>query len=405
MKLYIHDYTGHVGQVEIARALASRGLDVCFSFCSDLSTPRGDLAPAAAATTLTMESVGIGAPIERKNYFKRQWQDVLYARELVRHVARRRPQVVFSANTPLVPQWALLRHCRRRGIPVVHWWTDVYSRAVRHGVGERFGPFGRVIAWFYEKLEIRLLRNSQAILAIAPQFKEIVDAWAVGTPFTVIPVAAPTEQIRPGSKRNPWSERHGVADTLNVVYSGTLGIKHHPELLYEIARSILDRPDCRVIVVAEGVGADALRQLQSDSPLPNLVLLPFQLFEDYANVLAAADVQVMTLNETASAYALPSKVMSQLCSGRAQAAFVPAGNYVARLVADAQAGIVHSPTDTVGAQAAIRELLNDPELRSRLGSNGREYAVQRLSVAVVTPLYERLISQLIGGTLGNGDAA
>jgi colanic acid biosynthesis glycosyl transferase WcaI len=392
VELYIHDYTGHVGQVEIARALAQHGHSVTFTFCEGLATPRGDVDAHVAG--LTAEAIGIGASINKKNYFRRQWQDLLYARALVKNLARYRPQVVLSANTPLVPEWALVRYCRRRGIPVIHWWTDVYSSAVRHGVGEKFGPLGRLIAWCYEKLEIRILQRSQAILAIAPQFQDIADRWKVPTPFTVIPVAAPTEQIRPGSKRNPWSERHGIADTVNVIYSGTLGIKHHPELLYEIAQGLLDRPDCRVIVVAEGVGADVLRRMQEENRLANLMLLPFQAFEDYGHVLAAADVQVTTLNIEASAYALPSKVMSQLCSQRAQAVFVPEANYVGRLVSDAKAGVVASPLDVLNAQQIIRKLLDDSELRGRYAANARRYAEDRLSVAALLPDYEALLMKI-----------
>lgn len=395
MELYIHDYTGHVGQVEVARALALSGHKVSLKYCEGLATPRGDVDARIAG--LTIETIGIGAAINKKNYFKRQWQDLLYARALVKDLARHQPQVVLSANTPLVPEWALVRACRRRGIPVIHWWTDVYSSAVRHGIGEKFGPLGRLIAWSYETLEVHLLRRSQAILAIAPQFQQIADAWKVTTPFTVIPVAAPTDQIQPGAKQSPWSERHRIADTVNVIYSGTLGIKHHPELLYEIAHSLLDRPECRVIVVAEGVGADLLRRRQDEKPLPNLLLLPFQGFDDYANVLAAADVQVTTLNNEASAYALPSKVMSQLCSQRAQAVFVPADNYVARLVTDAGAGVVGSPLDVAGAQRCVRDLLNDADLRSRYGASGRRYAEERLSITALLAAYERLLASVAPG--------
>lgn len=397
MDLYIHDYAGHIAQLEAARALAERGHRVHFTYCDRLPTPRGDLSGAGASPSFSIEPIDIGGDIIKKNYFKRQWQDLLYARALVRNLKKQRPQLVMSANNPLIPQWALVRYCRRHKIPVVHWWTDVYSRAVKHGVGGKYGPLGKFIAWFYERLEKRLLTQSQAILAIAPQFKPIVDEWGVTTPFSVIPVAAPTERLLPGPKRNPWSERHGVADTVNVVYSGTLGNKHYPELLYELARALASRPECRVIVVAEGVGADTLARQQAAEPLANLTLLPFQPFEDYAHVLAAGDVHVTTLNEEASAYALPSKVMSQLCAARAQAAIVPRDNYVGLLVTEADAGVVFPASEFAAAKAVILELLDDAEQRTRYGANGRHYAERELSIASVTPRYEALLEQVIGG--------
>jgi glycosyltransferase involved in cell wall biosynthesis len=395
--LYIHDYAGHMGQAEVARALAERGHSVCFSYCDALATPRGDLAADPALPRLTIEPIGIGQPIIKKNYFKRQWQDLLYARALVRHIRGRRPQLVISANNPLIPQRALVAHCRRERIPTVHWWTDVYSRAVKHGVGDKFGPLGPLIAAYYERLEIRLLNKSQAVLAIAPRFRTIADEWGVTTPLTVIPVAAPTSRMKPGLKRNAWSERHGIADTTNVLYSGTLGNKHHPELLWELARSLQkSRPDARVIVVAEGVGADWLRAQQEQTPLGNLILLPFQSFEDYADVLAAGDLHVTLLNREASTYALPSKVMSQLCAGRAQAALVPSDNYAGDLIAAAGAGIVAEPADFAATLPQIEALLDHPETRASFAASGRRYAEEQLSLESLIPKYEKLFADLIG---------
>jgi glycosyltransferase involved in cell wall biosynthesis len=393
--LYIHDYAGHVGQIEVARGLAARGHRVLFTYCDELSTPRGGLTPDAQLASLAIEPIGIGQPIIKKNYFKRQWQDLLYAWALVRHVRRHRPQLVVSANNPLIPQWALVHYCRRHGIPVVHWWTDIYSLAVRHSVGEKFGPLGRMIAWSYEKLEIYLLRRSKAILAIAEQFRTIANRWGVETPLTVIPVPAPTERVQPGPKRNSWSIRHGVAETANVVYCGTLGNKHHPELLLSLAEKLQYRSDARVIVAAGGVGADWLLQEQKKAKLPNLILLPFQPFEDYPNILAAADVHVTVLNHDASAYALPSKIMSQLCAARAQVAIVPRDNQGATLVNEGTAGFVYTPEEFEAALASIQTLLADAGLRKQYGENGRRYADARLSLSALVPRYEELFEHAI----------
>jgi glycosyltransferase involved in cell wall biosynthesis len=392
---YIHDYAGHVGQIEVARGLAARGHRVVFTYCDELSTPRGGLTPDAELEALAIEPIGIGRPINKKNYFKRQGQDVLYARALVRNLRQHRPELVVSANTPLIPQWALVRYCRRHRIPVVHWWTDIYSLAVRHGVGQKFGPLGRIIVWSYQKLETSLLQRSQAVIGIAEQFRTIAKQWGVKTPVAVIPVPAPTERVRPGNKRNPWSIKHGVADTANIVYCGTLGNKHHPELLFSLAEKLRSRGDVRLIVAAGGVGADWLAAEQQKANLRNLILLPFQPFEDYPNILAAADVHVTVLNRDASAYALPSKVMSQLCAARAQVAMVPRDNQGATLIVEGNAGFVYTPDEFDGAFASIKQLLGDANLRQQYGENGRRYADAKLSLTALLPQYEKLFQDVI----------
>jgi glycosyltransferase involved in cell wall biosynthesis len=404
LDLYIHDYAGHIAQLEVARALAVRGHKVRFTYCDALPTPRGDLSNDGLPN-FEIEAIGIGRPIIKRNYFKRQWQDVLYARALMRDLRRHKPDVVISANNPLIPQWPVMRYCRRHKIPLVHWWTDVYCRAVEDGVRRKFGKLGGAIAWVYEQLEIHLLKRSQAVLAITPQFRAIAESWGVKTPLTVIPVVAPTDQLTPEPKRNPWSERHGVADTTNVVYCGTMGNKHHPELIWELAQSVTARADCRMVIAAEGVGAEWLGRKQEEAQLPHLVLLPYQSIEDYPHVLAAGDVHVTTLSADASVYALPSRVMSQLCAGRAQLAIVPRENYVGQLVAEAEAGVVVPPAEFATAIGQLDELLDDSVLRERYAANGRRYAEQRLSIESVMPRYEQLLDHVTGREAGRRAAS
>jgi colanic acid biosynthesis glycosyl transferase WcaI len=394
--LYIHDYVGHVGQTEVARALAERGHRVMFTYCHEMPTPRGGLTPDDRLESLRIEPIHIGRPIIKDNYFKRQWTDILYGRALVRHLRSHTPQLVVSANTPLIPQWALVRHCRRRGIPLIHWWTDIYSFAVRHGVGMMLGPLGQTISWGYEKLEIHLLNRAQAVLAIAPQFQTIAQRWGVRTPLSVIPVPAPTERVRPANKNNAWSVRYGIDATTNILYCGTLANKHSPELLLALADRFRDWADVRIIVAAGGKGADWLRREQELSRRPNLVLLPFQSFEDYPKVLASADVHLTILKPEAAEYSLPSKVMSQLCSARAQVAVVPRDNQGAAVVTAAGAGLVFTPDDFPSAVGAIEKLLADGDARRRYGENGRRYAEKQLSLAVLAPQYEDLFERVVG---------
>lgn len=391
--LYIHDYAGHIAQLEVARELAVRGHRVRFTYCDALPTPRGDLSNDGLPN-FEIEAIGIGQEINKRNYAKRQWQDLLYARALKRDLRQHRPDVLISANNPLIPQWPVVRHCRRHGIPLIHWWTDVYCRAVEDGVRRKFGKAGAPIVWAYERLEIHLLKRAQSVLAITPQFKAIADSWGVRTPLTVIPVAAPTKQLAPTGKDNSWSRRHGVATTTNVVYCGTLGNKHHPELIWQLAQAVGKRPNCRMIVAAEGVGAEWIARQQASSPLPHLTLLPYQSIEDYPLVLAAADVHVTTLSADASVYALPSRVMSQLCAGRAQVVIAPRDNYVAQVIAAADGGVVCPPEGFSAVPTIVNQLLDDATLREQYAANGRRYVEEKLSIAALVPQYEELIERV-----------
>ena len=103
-------------------------------------------------------------------------------------------------------------------------------------------------------------------------------------------------------------------------------------------------------------------------------LLPLQPAEDYTDVLATADVLVALIEADAGMFAVPSKVPSYMCAGRAILLAAPKENLAARIVARAGAGVVVDPSDEAGFVAAARRLRDDPQLRAEFGANGRAYA-------------------------------
>lgn len=394
MHVYIHDYCGHVGQIEVARALVRRGHDVTFSYCDQFSTPRGDLGADEAAGTLRVRPISIGEDIDKKNHFKRQWQDVRYGRALLKDVSCHLPDIVLSANTPLVPQRSLLRHCQAARIPFVYWWTDVYSDGARYGVGKKSRWLGKLIGLVYQRLERHLIQDSQAVVAITESFADIARSWGASNRMYVIPVAAPVDRICHVEKDNAWSARHGLATTFNIVYTGTLGTKHPAGMFARLARCLEDIDHVRVVVVSEGVGMETLRREKETHNLTNLILLAYQPFDEYPQVLGAADVLVTVLDKEASRFSTPSKVISYLCAGKPQVAVIPADNVAARLIRNAKAGLVSEPGEYDVLEQNVKYLMSEEITRRRLGANGRRYAEAHLPLDRLIGDYEQIISQL-----------
>src|SRR5207302_1095074 len=106
---------------------------------------------------------------------------------------------------------------------------------------------------------------------------------------------APLDELPVLPRDNAWAREHGILDKLVFLYSGTLGFKHDPSLLLELARWA-GRRDGLVVVVSEGSGADWLAEHGRDEP--GLRLLPYQPYDRLPEVLASADVLVAVLEPT-----------------------------------------------------------------------------------------------------------
>jgi len=280
---------------------------------------------------------------------------------------------------------------------VAHWLS--YSIAVTTLLSKKLGVAGAPIGWYYRRLERGQLRDSDAVVAITDDFVLRASVWAGDkAKVSVIENWATLEDIQVGAKDNSWSREHGLHNHFTYVYSGTLGLKHNPNLLIRLARE--SDQDTRVVAVAEGVGVTQLKAAAFPA-LDALKLLPLQPVANLAKVLATGDVLVAMIEGDAGNFAVPSKVQSYLCAGRPILLAAPATNLAARIVARENAGIVVDPGDEAGFLAAAARLRADPDLRARLGANGRLYAERTFDIIRITDRFEAVLRDKCG-TQGQG---
>jgi glycosyltransferase involved in cell wall biosynthesis len=207
---------------------------------------------------------------------------------------------------------------------------------------------------------------------------------------TVIENWAPLDEVPPRPRDNAWRAEIGLGDRFAYLYAGTLGLKHNPDLLFDLAA---DDPSADVVVVSEGMGADRLRARLADEPLPNLRILPFQPWEALPDVLGAADVLVVLLEAEAGTFSVPSKILTSLCAGRPILAAIPEANLGARTIARARAGIVVAPGEPERFLTAARELRHSTETRGRMGAAARAHAETAFDIEAITDRFLEVISR------------
>jgi glycosyltransferase involved in cell wall biosynthesis len=295
-----------------------------------------------------------------------------------------RPDVVISANMPLDAQNLLQQATRNQGARFVFWLQDVYSVAVRFVLSRKAKPLAAAGGWYFERLEKKLLRQSDAVVCIAPGFAEFVRGWGVPeSKIAVIRNWAPLDEVVPAPRDNAWARENGVDARFCFMYSGTLGMKHRPELLLDLARRLDARKDARLVVIAGGAGADWLRERAHEVSPDTLTVLPFQPYSRISEVMGSADVLITLLDSEAKTFAVPSKTLSYLCAGRALIVAAPAANEAARVVEEAQAGLVVSPDEPAGIVSAAERFLQDRVLLAECASNARRYAEQHFSIDAI----------------------
>lgn len=396
-RVVVHDFSGHPFQVQLARHLATRGLHSTHLYCPSFLTPKGNVNDDAGSS---FRSIGVPLrnPFEKYSGPKRFVQELEYGWRVSRAVRRIKPDVVVSANTPLLAAFVFQLAMKLSRTPVVFWQQDVYSTAIAGHLNERAGFIGRVVGAAFVHLEKWLLRSSRRVVVISEDFLDTLRDWKVDTNrIDVIENWAPVDELPLRPRPNSWSKDHGISDSETVfLYAGTLGLKHEPSVLIDLARAFDDRDEVRVIVASEGLGADWLGG--EAKPSDGIDLLPFQPYDDLPDMLACADVLIVLLEADAGTFSVPSKVLTYHCAGRALLGAMPAENLASRNIVATGSGVIVPPGDGEAFVAAAKQLLADRDERIAKGRRARAYAERTFDIDAITDRFVSIIDATRSGS-------
>ena len=397
MRIVVHDYAGHAFPTSLSRALAARGHDVVHAFASSLQTPRGELVRKDGdSPTLEFREIPMNPEYIRYKYSfrRRRNMEVCYGREVAKFITDWKPDAVLSGNTPTETQEPITRAAIADGGRFYYWVQDFYSLAVDKILRRKIPIAGGWVGSWYRHLDRRQFQRSSKIIAITEDFTPILSREFGVDPsqVAVIPNWALIEEISVLPKDNPWSRRHGLHDKFVYLYSGTIGMKHNPAMLLELARRHSGDPKVRVVIVSEGIGAEWLRKEAAASQLSNILILPYQPFQDLPAVLASGDVLVGILEEEAGTFSVPSKTLSYLCAGRPLLLAIPLDNLAARITRNHKAGLTVAPADLEGFLTAASELYQSETLRAELATNARAYAEETFPIEKTAAIFDRILA-------------
>ena len=393
MRIIVHDFGAYAFPVELSRELAIRGHDVLHLF-SDFVPRKGRLwIEEQDPKNFNIKPISIGEERQKYSYIKRWKQERAYGYAVVKEVKDFRADLVFSCNTPLDSSYILQRACKKAQIPYIHWTQDIHALAIRSVLGRKLPIIGSFVSNYYLNLEKSVIEQANATIVISDDFTDEFKQLKIKTQKThVIPNWMPLDEMVPGDKENVWSVKHGLEHTFNIVYVGTLSFKHNETLFIEMSKHFAKDKEVRIVIISAGIVFDKLVEIKNSENLNNLVLLGWQDYREIANLFATGDILMAMVNPDASAFSVPCKVLSYLSAGRAILAAVPQDNLIAKILENGEMGLTASPLDSSKVIKAAETLRSDPELRQKMATKGREYALHTFEIKAITDKFEAIIN-------------
>lgn len=184
----------------------------------------------------------------------------------------------------------------------------------------------------------------------------------------------------------------GLEGRFVVMFAGNLGLVQGLETVVEAAIRLRDDPRVVFVLVGDGSDRPRLERMVADAGITNVRFAGAHPASAMPAFFRAADALVVHVRPSSVAdHAIPTKTLAYLASGRPIVCGMRGAG--ARLVRDANAGIVVEPGDADALAAAVRTLASmSAAERDALGARGRDYFLREFDRDRIMDFYEKVIT-------------
>jgi glycosyltransferase involved in cell wall biosynthesis len=396
MSLALIDYGCHSFSYRLASTLWNRGLPISYLANGSLESPNlSSLASWAKNSPELVRTISCENAYGKISLRGRMKGEFEWGNKCVAVLEETRPSVIVANCVPLTPVTAIHRWALKHKVPFVYWLQDIQSRAIHDLLGRKLGMPGRTLGAFAHLWEQNILEHSDMVITIAPGHeKELPLPIRRSGRHTLLENWANIEEFPQFPVDNDWSRQHDLNTTVNILYSGTLGLKHDLDSFISLAKRFQSRPEVRVVIVSSDQAAQKIHVKAQSLGLSNLIVLPFQPYSDVPQVLASASVLIAPLEASAGSFCVPSKILSYLCAGRPTVIAINHTNAAAQTIRNAGAGFVVPPGDPHAFIAGVETLLDDDALRISIGTAARTYAESTFGIDNIMHRFVSIINRV-----------
>ncbi len=298
-----------------------------------------------------------------------------------------RPDVVVVVTPALLPIGPVLARARRWDAPVGIVVQDLYGKAA----GE-LGLLGGGLERAVTGLEGRLLRSADAVVSIHDRMaRAIADDYGVAPDrLSVVPNWTHIDGF--DGDRDSVRERLGWTDDVVVIHAGNMGAKQGLDHVVRAARLAQDQDrKLRFVLMGDGAKRAALGALGTG--VKTLEFMEPVGGEDFAGVLAAADVLLLHERPGLKEMCAPSKLTSYFAAARPVLGVTDTDSAAAYEVRTSGAGIVVPSGDPDAFLGGLDALLAGDG--AAIGRRGADYARTRLSEKSAVSAYQEWVAGLL----------
>jgi glycosyltransferase involved in cell wall biosynthesis len=180
---------------------------------------------------------------------------------------------------------------------------------------------------------------------------------------------------------NFFREKYDLKEKVIFFYGGNVGIAQDMDNIVRIAMRLKDIPEAHFLLVGEGSEVSRLTKEIERLNIRNISIKPALEQKEYMELIADVDVGLISLDRKLKTHNFPGKMLGYMFHAKPILASINPGNDLEDILIMHDAGMVcHNGEDNDFYDKALR-LIRDPDMRVRMGINGRNLMESTFSVS------------------------
>lgn len=332
---------------------------------------------------------GDDAVAEPLQEYIRHYSDALYELALVE-----KPAIIHAASN----HWnglAAAIVARRLGIPSVYEVRGLWeiTEASRKPEWENSGAFR-----FMKRMETDAAHAATRVLTITEALKtELIDRGVPASKITVVPNAVDPSRFTHIDRPADMKTKLGFEGKTIIGYVGSLvDYEGLPLLIEAVSRLASNRDDFRLLFIGDGPELKPLKHTVEKLGLTDKIIFLGEVsHHSISSYYEAIDIVALPrLALPVCEMVSPLKPFEAMASGKALVASDVAA--LSEIIVHGETGLLHEKESVNALTEALELLLNDPELRSKLGERASQWVKEKRSWSrvsgYVAEVYDHLLS-------------
>lgn len=313
---------------------------------------------------------------------------------VVGHVKRSGPydMIMVSTAPPVFLAWTVKRVAKKTGARLIYHCMDLHPE-----IGRISGEFRNPVLYgLLRRIDSATCRAADRVVVLSSDMERALlarpgctgkIAVSVINNFnlpTFAPEETSTSDMFPLAMNKPSGK-------FRVLFAGNIGRFQGLDYVIDSMHELVGQPQIELVFLGEGRALAALKQRAGKLMGKSVHFFPHQPLQIARQVIATADIALVTLAKSIYRFAFPSKTMTYLAEGCPLLVSVEPESELAKFVSKTGSGVAVEPGDIQGMARVIRELATDSAEITRLAQNARREGVAEFSADTVLPRWSGLV--------------